>query len=162
MPFFGKKKEQLAVVKPPEIYPVGQPKEMPPAKPEVQRVETETQVNRPAFAPLFVKIDRYRQMLTVLGSLKTAMMIVKNSFTTLGELEKAREETYTLIKETVEKVDKKIIDLDAELIRPAGFHDAVNTATENLAYQDVQTVEATIADLKGQIDQLKSELERMA
>jgi hypothetical protein len=43
-------------------------------------------------------------------------------------------------------------------VRPSGYHEIVETPE----YQDVETVEATIADLRGQIEQLKTELENVS
>ena len=116
-------------------------------------------LERPPFAPLFVKLDRYRAILNTLGYLKTAIMMMKNSFVTMGELERAREQTVGVLREGMEKIEEKLVSLDSELIRPAGYHEA--TVPEELVYQDTETVEATIADLKGQIDQLKFELQKM-
>ncbi len=147
-----------------------QPRKIEQPKQYRQVTQVDERVDRPSFAPLFVKIDRYRQILNTLGYLKTAMIMIKNSFITLNELEKAREETFSLINEAIEKIDSKISGLDSELIRPAGFHDNSTPAEKmekiekstSMDYQDAETVEATVADLKGQIDQLKAELERMA
>ncbi len=172
MPLFGKKKEKVDDQKMKEIFaqvdeilknspaqPAEEKDQPKPAEPQKPADAVEERVDRPTFAPLFVKIDRYRQILNTLGYLKTAMIMIKNSFVTLNELERARLETSSLIKEALEKIDKKISALDTELIRPAGFHDTAQS--EKLEYQDVETVEATVADLKGQIDQLKAELDRM-
>jgi hypothetical protein len=113
---------------------------------------------RPSFAPLFIKIDRYRQILNSIGNLKTAMIMIKNSLVTIVELDKARDETFKLIQDAIEKLDKKLSTLDQELVRPSGYHEIVETPE----YQDVETVEATIADLRGQIEQLKTELENVS
>lgn len=113
----------------------------------------------PMGAPLFVKIDRYRGILSAIGYLKTALVMVKNSFITLRELEKAREQTMELIVNALEKMDDKLANLDTDLVRPTGFRETPKGQEE---YQDMETVHASIADLKGQIDQLKSELEAMS
>jgi hypothetical protein len=113
---------------------------------------------RPAFAPLFVKIDRYRQILNSIGYLKTTMIMIKNSLMTLNELDRAREETFKLIQDAVGKLEGRLSTLDQELIRPSGYHE-INEKPE---YQDVETVEATVADLKGQIEQLRAELQSMS
>ena len=126
-------------------------------EPQSSQEKSVPKEERPVFAPLFVKIDRYRNILTALGQLRTSVVMVRNSFSTLNELEKARFETLKLIEDAIEKVDKKLASLDTELLRPAGYHTELTNE-----YQDVETVQATVADLKGQIAQLKDELGSMA
>jgi chromosome segregation ATPase len=158
MPIFGRKKEE---VKLPTAEELGMKTE--PFTPVEQLIkeaekpkEVEQKQEKPAFAPLFVKIDRYRQILNAIGYLKTTMVMIKNSLLTLNELDKARAETVKVLEEALEKTEKKISELDSELVRPAGYHEL-----EEPEYQDMETIEATIADLKGQIEMLKSELQSM-
>jgi hypothetical protein len=129
------------------------------------KIEAPVEMERPSFAPLFVKIDRYRQILTSIGNLKTTMIMIKNSMMTLAELDKARDETFKLVQNAIGKLENKLNTLDQELVRPTGFMDRPTPSYEshatidNQEYQDMETVEATIADLKGQIEQLKLELD---
>lgn len=145
------KSTPISLSQPPRLLPPIQ--KQPTPQPQEPMVKEE----RPAYAPLFVKIDRYRNVLNALGQLKTSVIMIRNSFSTLNELEKARYETLKLIEDAVGKLESKLSALDAELLRPAGQH--MEASPE---YQDVQTVHATVADLKGQIEQLKSELDHMA
>lgn len=155
---FGRKKKEERHEMPAELPPLSlldQPQlQMEPPKSLPPKREQE----KPAVAPLFVKMDRYRQILTTIGNLKTALMIVKNSLATLNQIEKVRDETFSLVSDIVEKMDDKLIDLDNNLLRPAGFHDNTEVSTEQ---QDIRGIEATVADLQGQIQQLKSELGKM-
>jgi hypothetical protein len=128
--------------------------EPPKSPPPVIRNEPE----KPAVAPLFVKMDRYRQILTTIGNLKTALMIVKNSLVTLKQIEKVRDDTFNIVGDIIEKMDDKLIVLDNNLLRPAGFHESEQGSPEQ---QDIRSIEATVADLQGQIEQLKSELGKM-
>lgn len=168
MPLFGKKKEKIIPKDetPPlptieKIMPTEKIIPLPPKPVEKvekpKEIKPEREAEKPMFAPLFVKIDRYRQILNAIGYLKTTMVMIRNSLLTLNELDKAREETMKVIQEALEKTEKKMGELDAELVRPAGYHEL-----EKPEYQDVETVEATIADLKGQIEQLKSEVQSMS
>jgi len=134
----------------PHQMPRPMPKEMPVMK------RQEPAPDRPAFAPLFVKIDRYRNILSAMGQIRTSIAMIRNSFATLNELERARLETLKLIEEAVNKVEAKISSLDSELLRPTG---ALPEAMPE--YHDVETVQATVADLQGQIKEMKSELDRM-
>ncbi len=144
---------------PPIIHdmPRPMPRQLPAQPVKKQEPPAEEKVNRPAFAPLFVKIDRYRNILNALGQLRTSVVMIRNSFSTLNELEKARLETLKLIEEAVGKVETKLSSLDTELLRPTSAHMDVTPE-----YQDVETVQATVADLKGQISQLKTELEQLS
>jgi hypothetical protein len=115
------------------------------------------EIAQPTAAPLFVKIDRYRNLITSLGAIKSGINLLRTSLTTLNELDKARQQNMLIIQGTIEKIEKRIQALDKELVRPSGF--SAPSSPED--YQDVHSVGATIADLRGQIQQLKSELEQM-
>lgn len=130
-----------------------------PSQPPQQRWEPqpEPEVAQPGYAPLFVKIDKYRNILTMLGTIKSSIGLLRNSFATLNELDKARQQNMVIIQSALEKINKKLENLDTELIRPTGFN--TNTSPED--YQDAHNVEATISDLKGQLAQLKSDLQQL-
>ncbi|MBI2545413.1 MAG: hypothetical protein HYW22_02345 [Candidatus Aenigmarchaeota archaeon] len=113
---------------------------------------------KPTVAPLFVKIERYRQILSTIGSLKTSLIVVKNSLDTLDQIEKARDQTYSIVSDIVRRMDEKLINLDNELLRPAGFHSPSDTSAEQ---QDIRSIDATVSELRGQIEQLRSELGKM-
>ena len=85
-------------------------------------------------------------------------MIVKNSLGTLNQIEKVRDDTFNIVSDVIEKMDDKLIDLDNNLLRPAGFHESGEGSPEQ---QDIRSIEATVADLQGQIEQLKSEVGKM-
>ncbi len=160
MGLFGRKKKEKPRGMPvelPSLSLLDQPQfsmESPQAPPPAMRREPE----KPTVAPLFVKMDRYRQILTTIGNLKTALMIVKNSLGTLKQIEKVRDDTFNIVSDIIEKMDDKLIDLDNNLLRPAGFHGSEETSAEQ---QDIRGIEATVAELQGQIEQLKSELGKM-
>ncbi|MBU5537259.1 MAG: hypothetical protein QW818_00740 [Candidatus Aenigmatarchaeota archaeon] len=158
MALFGRKRKEEPKETLPELPPLSALDQTPipeePKSPPIIKREPES----PPVAPLFVKMDRYRQILTTIGNLKTAVMIVKNSLGTLQQIEKVRDETFNIVNDIVEKIDNKIIELDNNLLRPAGFHESEEIFSEQ---QDIRTIEATVADLRGQIEQLKSELSKM-
>lgn len=120
-----------------------------------ERVREIKEPDRPQFAPLFVKIDRYRNILSAVGHLRASFAMVRHAFATLNELEKAKHETMKTVQKGMESIEKRLSNLDSELVRPAGFTEPMDSKE----YADVQTVEATIADLRGQIEQLKEEME---
>ncbi len=108
-----------------------------------------------SFAPLFVKLDRYKQILNTMNYLKNTMNMIKNTFSILNELEKIRMENLRLVQETIEKADKKILTLDSEFMRPSGFIE------DRPEIGDVESLEVTLVDLRDQVNQLKAELKSM-
>ena len=141
----------------PEHYFPHQERKMIEMAPRVEEERIPSRVEEKAsFAPLFVKLDRYRQILGTMNYLKNTMNMVKNTFSILNELEKIRMENLKLIQETIEKADKKIMTLDSEFMRPSGFTDEIPE------FADVESLEATLVDLRDQVGQLKSELKNMA
>lgn len=114
-------------------------------------------VEKPMEPPLFIKLDRYREVISNLTQLKTLVVVVKNSLSTLSQLEKARTDTIEVIKKTLDKINEKLSALDNELVKPTGF-----TAAPTPEYHEIQSVETSIASLRGQIEQLKAELQALS
>lgn len=161
MPIFGRKKEieevKEAVEGHPE-FPEELRKEDTVEKlmKKVEKQPVEKEPERPAFAPLFVKIDRYRHILNTLQYMKTTMNLIKNTFSVLNELEKIRAENIKLIQNTIEKVDKKLLTLDSEFMRPSGFIEEIPEV------HDVEGLESTLVELRNQVNQLKAELQSLS
>jgi len=124
-------------------------------EPEYGEEEAEVQEEAAHFAPLFVKIDRYREILNSMNSIKNTLAMIKNTFNVMNELEKLRAENSRVVQEAIEKVDKKILMLDSEFLRPSGF---IEEAPE---LHDIHGLQSTIMDLRSQIDQMKSELREL-
>jgi hypothetical protein len=124
-------------------------------EPEYEDEETEAPEEAAHFAPLFVKIDRYREILNSMNSIKNTLTMIKNTFSVMSELDKLRAENSRVIQEAIDKVDKKILTLDSEFLRPSGF---IEDAPE---LHDIHGLQSTIMDLRSQIDQMKSELREL-
>lgn len=156
MPIFGRKKKEVREAKKVFEKPIPVKKPITMKKPIPTEKPKEKEPKKPSFAPLFVKLTRYKQILNAMNYLKTTMVMIRNTFSILNELERLKAENLKMIQSAMEKVEKRLLTLDSEFMRPSGF-------TEELPeLHDVESLEATIADLKSQIDQLKTELERMA
>lgn len=161
MAIFGRKKKGenkgMHLEMPTELPPLTFLDQMPvePPKPKMEKPRESEKVT---VAPLFVKMDKYRQILTTIGNLKTALAIVNNSLSTLHQIEKVRDDTFDIIRDLTNKMDDKLIELDNNLLRPAGYRGTEESMEEK---QDIRGIEATVADLQGQISQLKTELGKM-
>jgi hypothetical protein len=109
------------------------------------------EVKEPTTAPLFIKLDKYGQIINSMGELKNNIMRIKNAYSVLVELDRLREECINAIRNYVEYVDRKLGEIDSQLIRPVGFQEVPTEAVESL--------EGTLGELKNRLDQIKSQLQ---
>ena len=108
--------------------------------------------------PLFVKIDKYKTIVSSLMHLKTLLISLKNSLIALEQIEKMRIETFNAIMKNLDKINEKVSALEKEVVKPIGFSFGTPIAPLS-SYEELQSVQASIASLKAQIEQLKAELE---
>ncbi|MEM5875269.1 MAG: hypothetical protein QXW01_00425 [Candidatus Aenigmatarchaeota archaeon] len=105
--------------------------------------------------PLFVKIDKYRNIVSSLMQIKTYLITLKNTIVAIEQLERARVESLSALSKTIEKINEKITELENNLVKPIGFSFGVPETVEELS-----TVHSAISSLKSQIEELKAELEK--
>jgi len=103
-------------------------------------------------APLFIKLEKYEEILNTIADVKSVLNLLKDSFSVFEENEKIRTETIEAIKENIERVGEKISSLDSILLRPAGYEERREKEFR------AEEVKDTLSALKSQIDKLKQEL----
>lgn len=136
-----------------EVFRLPTIDELPKVEIDKVKIEKPKEAEKPKFAPLFVKIERYDSVLNLLNDLKANVMMVKNAIVVQREIEKLAEDNRRLIEESVNKIDNKLLSLDAEFIRPKGFMDDFRPSEKKSGLDGI------VDDLKSQLDGLKSELE---
>ena len=115
-----------------------------------------TQKSAPqSFAPVFVKLDKYSNILKSLSELKTTLTVMKNSLITLNQLDQVRNENMNLIMNALDKVEKKLIALDAEFLRPSNLQESPVDTSE------AESLQGVISELHSQIQQLKGEMQQV-
>jgi hypothetical protein len=112
---------------------------------------------KPTFAPLFVKIDKYRSVLNTISDLKTTVIMIKNALALQKEVEGLRDENRRMMEAAINKIDKKIVVLDSEFLRPEGFEEEFPPQI-----YETEGLEGVVTDLKKQIEGLKSELQTIS
>ncbi len=116
-----------------------------------------TEVEKSPFAPLFVKLDRYKTVLNTINELKSTIISIKNSLEVQRQIENLKEENTGFLQAAINKVDEKVLSLDAEFLRPKGFE-------EEMPKTEIRTegLQGAVTDLKKQIDSLKEELKAIS
>lgn len=110
---------------------------------------------KPAVAELYVKLERYEKVLNSLNDLKATMTTIKNAFSILNELNKVREDNLRKIQNTIENVEKKLMALDSEFVRPSGYEEV---STE---VYGTEGLDSELTELQEKVSQLKTELKSM-
>ena len=105
-------------------------------------------------APLFVKVSKYNEILTNLQEMKAFMAGVKQVYHILSEVETIRNETLELLRTTIQRVERNIIQLDSGLLRPMG------SPQLDVRSEQATHVENSLTDLEQQLESLKRELEK--
>ncbi|MGC9059107.1 MAG: hypothetical protein ACP5H3_01730 [Candidatus Aenigmatarchaeota archaeon] len=107
-------------------------------------------------APLFVKLDKYKTIISSIMQLKALLLSLKNSLVALEQIEKTRTETFNLLVKNLEKMNERLSLLEKEVVKPVGV-----SFGSLPAYEEVHSVQTSIANLRAEIERLKAELETM-
>lgn len=146
MPLFGRKKEDERMQE-----PVTEIKE------EEKQVEEIIPPERPAAVPVFVKLERYKEIINSMNEVKVRLNTIKNAVSVLREIENLREECSKLIRNAIDKIDGKMTSLDAEFLRPIGYVEEVPKVS-----REAESLDNILSDLKSKVDQLRSEIQAVA
>lgn len=107
-------------------------------------------------APLFIKLERYEEVLSMTQELKSILVLLKDSLSVLDENEKIRSEAVKMIRENIENFEEKVASLDSILLKPSEKREISEVKS-----QRTEEVKDSLSALKSQIDKLKEELESL-
>ena len=108
---FWKKKEPK-----PEIREIKEAVSAPPAPP-LPKMELAPMPERPKFAPLFIKIERYQEVLRSIGSMKLVLASLRELLMLRKELERIKADSDSLLEKNIKEIEAVTGRLDAELRR---------------------------------------------
>ena len=137
-----------------EIKPVGEIEVKRPMevieKPEIRREEVEVKEER---APLFVKVERYREVLKKLKELKKELGESKRLLSVFIEAESLVSESRKSLAASLQRIERSIAELDALLLKP-------EWERRELAPEKASEIEQIIESLAKQIEELRKELRK--
>ncbi len=106
-------------------------------------------------APLFVKVDKYKDIITTIHELKLFLSGTKQLFTLLHEIDAVRSDAISILRATIQRLERSLVDMDAELLRPRGV-DMVQQERGEASH-----IESSLNDLHKQLLELKRELNHL-
>ncbi|MFC2143571.1 hypothetical protein ACFLQN_04180 [Candidatus Aenigmatarchaeota archaeon] len=122
-------------------------------EPEYNEEVYEEEMTRDA-APLFVKVEKYRNIINTVQDMKAFVSGTKQLFTVMYEIENIRNEALKMMKVTVQRIEKNIVDIDRELLRPKGID--ISTRQEGI---ELEHIESSLSDLQKQLLSLKKDIQ---
>jgi len=149
----GKAEQKIPqITQPIQEFPATQKQKIEEEKTKEEKSEEEVQ------APLFVKLDKYKTIVSSLMQLKALLISLRNSLMVLEQIEKTRVETFSAIMKNLDRMNEKLSLLEKEVVKPVGFSLGAPVAPYPM-YEEIESVQASIANLKAQIEQLKAQLD---
>ena len=127
-------------------------------EPEKEIVKNEVKqetIKNEQSVPLFVKIDKYKDILDIVNDIKSVLFFAKNTLAVQRQIEIIVNENRKLLEDSINKLEEKIIFLDRELTKP-GVYESKKTE------QQPEKVDNVLDELKKQIENLKADLKNIA
>ena len=139
-PTYAKRKEYVEDYNVPKLAP--------------KREHTED-YNIPKSAPLFVKVDKYKELLHGVNEIRAYLSSTKQVFTILQDIETIRSDALKVLRATLQRMEKSVVEVDSELLRPRGaeFPDEPSEVTH--METSLNELQKQLADLKRELQQLK-------
>ncbi len=128
-----------------------------PAPPAAQEWPEEQEWEEPAApsrgAPLFIKIDRYRDVVRDVQRLKSASAGLRDALDAMAELQRELQASTTVIAKALDKFNSTLTGLDAKFVRVGGVE------TEPAPPEPIhQELRSQVTDLHAQMQRLRTEL----
>ena len=109
----------------------------------------------PQSAPLFVKVEKYSEMLVRLNEMRSYTSSMRKLFNVMYEMEVLRNESIKIMRATLQRLEKDLVEIDTELVRPRGFDIPMYSSP------DAHNIEGSLDDLQRQLGDLRRELQEM-
>jgi hypothetical protein len=135
--------------------PVVEEKQKPIYKKEEVGIEER---QKPKVAPIFIKLEKYNNILLSLFEIRRGLEAIKNIFSYLSELEKLKSESFKVLHDMVSNIDRKLAYLDSEFLRPPGFEFEITAETA----LEPSSLEGIIEGMRAKLEELKARAESIS
>lgn len=121
----------------------------PPMEPNYQDVKREIS------APLFVKVEKYREILSSVQEMKIFIAGVRQLFNILNELEAVRSDAIKIMRATLQRLEKGVLEIDNELLRPRGLIAEARGEEASHIESSLEELQRNLADLRRELQEMK-------
>ncbi len=124
---------------------------------EIPKIDIAKMPERPAFAPLFVKIERYRNVLATIDNLKSILLGVRDLLNLMQQIDKIKLESEMFLQKNIQEIVKNIAEMDKEFVRPKGIPEGIKLSADD----SKESKELHAGKVESYVDELSRELERL-
>ncbi|MDD5416869.1 MAG: hypothetical protein PHU12_02730 [Candidatus Aenigmarchaeota archaeon] len=145
--FWNKKKDNVSEIKEAvESKPVVMPKPL--GVPQLDKIDIPSVAEPKVFAPLFVKVDKYKEVLQKLQKLKTTVSEMNSLMLIQRDIEKLASDVDSMLKNSVQEFSEITNQLDTELVRPQSFEPFIKDMGARKNEGQLKEVENEVAKIK--------------
>ncbi|GEM_PF-5919544 len=110
----------------------------------------------PETAPLFVKVEKYKEIVGSVNEVKRFLTGIKQLFLVMNELQGIQQDSINMLRTSVQRLEKSIEWVDHSLVRPIGFDEPPHGEME------VRQIEQSLSELQREIANLRKDLDRLS
>ncbi|MEM5861014.1 MAG: hypothetical protein QXL09_01480 [Candidatus Aenigmatarchaeota archaeon] len=112
-------------------------------------------------APLFVKVEKYREIITTIQEIKTLIAGLRNLFSIIEEIDQVKSDALNTLRITLQRVEKNIIQLDANFLRTGS--EEIEKVKETIRPRAIEAneLEDSLKQLYEELAAMKDEIEKM-
>lgn len=107
------------------------------------------------FAPLFVKIDKYKQVLQNLEEVKNTLQDLRDLFALMNEVDEIKREGMKELRGGISELADTLISMDEKFIRPEGTEDMLEEQPSSGVSKTVQKLQDDLRGVRQEIDRLE-------
>jgi len=157
--------KDLPLTKEPPESPIKSAKNLPMPMPELSRppeikpLHEEVTIPEPKTgpsAPLFVKIDKYREVLISIKKMRLVVANIESIIDMKKHLDKVKGEADTLLDKNMDKFSQMLEELNRDMKRPQSMEPNISAEKE-----EAQKVGEYVKDLEGEINKLKNQIKKI-
>ena len=156
MKFFGDKSKEIKELQPEAEKPKEEKRfEPPPTLPEIKKSPSPPRPPAPQAQspPLFIKVDRYRDIIKNIRDLKSHLLNLRDALDVLEDMQKEVANGIEIAHKTLDELNTLISHLDSFFLRPQGIE--THMEREEGSAEEVGNY---VRDVYTQLEKLRSQL----
>ena len=118
---------------------------------EVQKAIRPVEKKEKPLAPVFIKVEKYKEIISTIEEIKILLRGTKQIFSILSEIEGIRDDALKILSSAIQRAERDVIAVDSYMLRPPELE----------IEEKPSHIEKSLEDLQKQLQELKTELNKI-